>query len=95
LVDLSDHSRIVTNSEEQFAYEMKLKPEFKWFQSQEFKQLWRQKPVYPDVPVQIREPAPREIENFEIQQEPRPAENKGHRVSAILLYFFMYFCSNQ
>ncbi|MGA3060964.1 MAG: hypothetical protein ABSD92_11420 [Candidatus Bathyarchaeia archaeon] len=64
LVNLSDHSRIVTNSGEQFAYEMHLKPEFKWFQSAEFRALWRQKPAYPDVLVQIKEAEPREIENF-------------------------------
>jgi hypothetical protein len=78
LVDLSNHSRIVTNSGEQYAYEMKLKPEFKWFQSQEFKQLWRQKPVYPEVPIQIQEPATTvPLETFALPQEPRPAENMG------------------
>jgi Primase C terminal 1 (PriCT-1) len=78
LVDLNNHSRIVTNSGEQFAYEMKLKPEFKWFQSQEFKALWRQKPAYPEVPVEIQEPEPTvPLETFALPQEPRPAENMG------------------
>jgi hypothetical protein len=95
LVDLSDHSRIVTNSGEQFAYEMKLKPEFKWFQSQEFKALWRQKTVYADVPVQIKAPETVQLETLDLPQEPRPSENKGHRVGAIQFYFFIFFCSNQ
>jgi hypothetical protein len=74
LVDLSEHSRIVTNSGEQFAYEMKLKKEFKWFQSDEFKKLWRQKTEYPEVPCKTA--APVELETLPEWPEPRPAENR-------------------
>ncbi len=96
LVDLNNHSRIVTNSGEQYAYEMHLKPEFKWFTSQEFKALWRQKTTYPEVPDEIIEPAPTvQLEDFALPQEPRLSDNMGARVGVIHYYFFIYFCSNQ
>ncbi|HLN89050.1 MAG TPA: primase C-terminal domain-containing protein, partial [Candidatus Binatia bacterium] len=45
---------IQTYGGEQHGFEMSLKKEFKWFQSDEFKQLWRQKTEYPDMPIQIK-----------------------------------------
>jgi hypothetical protein len=79
LLDLVDLSRneFETCGGQQCGYEMKLKPEFKWFQSQEFKALWRQKTVYTDVPAEIQETEPTvPLESFALPQEPRPTENK-------------------
>jgi hypothetical protein len=78
LVDLSS-STFETFGGQQYGYEMKLKREFKWFQSQEFKTLWRQKTLYVDVPIEKvkkSEPVKKEIENLELPQEPGPVENR-------------------
>ena len=59
LVDLKSR-QVMTEGGPQFGYTMKLKPEFKWFQSQEFRALWRQKTEYPKttpLPEATQEPA--------------------------------------
>jgi predicted transcriptional regulator len=42
LVDLKA-KQVMTTGGPQLGYAMKLKPEFKWFQAEEFRTLWRQK----------------------------------------------------
>ena len=60
----------------QCGYVMSLKPEFKWFTSDEFKKLWRQQI---DYPAKEAEPAVQQpkIEAWDDAMEPRPVENKG------------------
>ena len=80
LVDLSKESIYCRDGTNQIGYVMRLKSEFKWFRSDEFDQLWRQK-----VPYEPRPPAPPPIalESWEHMKfapmpaaETRPAENK-------------------
>lgn len=54
LVDLLKKP-VWTEGGQQLGYAMKLKPEFKWFQSDEFKALWRQQIEYTNTTIQ-REP---------------------------------------
>jgi hypothetical protein len=56
LVDLK-YKPVMTSGGEQLGYAMKLKPEFQWFQSKEFKVLWRQQIEYNHPTIQ-REPEP-------------------------------------
>ncbi len=79
LVDLSQHM-IVTYGGDQHGYEMSLKPEFVWFQSAEFRKLWRQKTQYAEVPAPKAKPSALEaIADIlaPVAEEPRPVENKG------------------
>jgi hypothetical protein len=55
LVDLKT-KQVMTSGGPQLGYAMKLKPEFKWFQSEEFRALWRQKMEYPTLPPPTQEP---------------------------------------
>jgi hypothetical protein len=57
LVDLKV-KHVDTRGGMQSGYSMKLKPEFKWFQSKEFKALWRQQIEYTNLPAPMREPEP-------------------------------------
>lgn len=51
------HKPVMTSGGEQLGYSMRLKPEFKWFQSKEFKAMWRQQIEYTH-PTTQREPEP-------------------------------------
>jgi predicted transcriptional regulator len=66
LVDLKA-KQVMTIGGPQLGYAMKLKPEFKWFQSDEFRALWRQKMEYPTptpMPPQPIQP-PDQLMNME------------------------------
>jgi hypothetical protein len=62
----------MTLGSEQLGYAMKLKPEFKWFQPEEFKVLWRHQIEHTAAPT-IREPEPEVI--FETFEDQRPSPN--------------------
>jgi len=64
LVDLKA-KQVMTDGGPQFGYTMKLKPEFCWFQSAEFRALWRQHKEYLKTPQTLPKP----------QEEPRIAED--------------------
>jgi predicted transcriptional regulator len=50
LVDLNA-KQVMTEGGPQFGYTMTLKPEFKWFQTDEFRALWRQRKEQPNMPL--------------------------------------------
>ncbi len=71
LVDLRV-SRIETDGGGQFAYTIKLKDEFKWFQTKEFRALWRQKAEPPKT-----SPTPQEPESKAVLPEEFLESNEG------------------
>lgn len=77
LVDLH-HKPVMTSGGQQLGYSMTLKPEFKWFQSNDFKTLWRKQitynptPLAQPIPMIPRHEAP--VEDWPLTE--RPAQNE-------------------
>jgi hypothetical protein len=83
LVDLDKQTRMTARGDHQECWVMKLKSEFKWFQSCEFDQLWRQKVPYEEKPAEApQEPILETWDSLKSEPTPtsptetRPAENK-------------------
>jgi hypothetical protein len=76
-----EHKPMVTPGGEQLGYSMRLKTEFKWFQSNEFKALWRQQIEHTVTPI-LREPEPEVIlETFEDLRSSTKEEDKKEEVA--------------
>jgi hypothetical protein len=68
-----EYKPMITPGGEQLSYAMRLKSEFKWFQSKEFKALWRQQIEHTASPT-FREPEPELPVEILVNLEPSPKE---------------------